>query len=275
MGYLFISYSSLDQDFVNRLLPSLNAAGYETWVDREAIHGGTMWRRQIVEGITGADAVLLLLSPNSVTSDNVRKELDIADEAKKPLLPIEAVRVVIPKEMTYQLAGVQRIDLATNFDRGVTRLLEALRQITEGGAPVSRQPESKAASQPQPQGEMTGQRAAPQPAAPLSEFDPVWFRPETKTSLLKAYSDSGRLVVTNNRVTFYKRKDAIEIDLHDIKTVELSRMSGDVANDWVVIRYGEPVRIAGFKDGSLMGWGRNTDQIFSAIKTAYEGQRRV
>lgn len=127
MAHIFISYSRHDTQIIDRLVRELEAAAVEVWIDREDIPGGAKWRRQIVDAIEDADAVLVALSPNAVESDNVRKELDIAEEAKKPVIPVEIRRVDIPKDMVYQLVGLQRIDLATSFDVGVKRLIQSVR----------------------------------------------------------------------------------------------------------------------------------------------------
>jgi TIR domain len=87
-------------------------------MDRAAILGGTKWRRAIVDAIESADADLLALSLNSVESDNVRKELDLTGEFKKTILPVEIQRTAIHKEISYQLVGLQRIDLSTDFSQG-------------------------------------------------------------------------------------------------------------------------------------------------------------
>jgi hypothetical protein len=87
-------------------------------MDRAAILGGTKWRRAIVDAIESADADLLALSLNSVESNNVRKELDLTWEFKKTILPVEIQRTAIPKEISYQLVGLQRIDLCTDFSQG-------------------------------------------------------------------------------------------------------------------------------------------------------------
>ena len=126
MGHLFISYSRRDTDVVNQLVNQLETAGYETWIDLEGIRGGDQWRRQIVEAVESADVFILALSKDSVTSINVRKELDLAEGKGLRVIPVEIKSVAIPAELKYQLVGLQRIDLVSDFDAGFVKLLEAL-----------------------------------------------------------------------------------------------------------------------------------------------------
>ena len=119
MGNIFLSYSRKDKEIVERLKRRFEAAGYDVWIDVEDIRGGDQWRRTIAEAIRQADTFLLLLSSNAVQSDNVCKELNLAEENKSRVIPVAISSVAIPPEMQYQLAGVQRIDLATNFEAGL------------------------------------------------------------------------------------------------------------------------------------------------------------
>ena len=99
---------------------------FRTWIDREGIGGGQQWRQTIVTAIQSSECVLLLLSPNSVSSRNVRKELDLADSANRKILPLEIMATPIPDDMKFQLAGIQKIELWRNPALGYNQLLETL-----------------------------------------------------------------------------------------------------------------------------------------------------
>ncbi|MGH8628855.1 MAG: toll/interleukin-1 receptor domain-containing protein, partial [Gammaproteobacteria bacterium] len=70
---IFLSYSRGDAQQADDWLRNLEQYGYRVWIDRESIRGG-LWMRTIVRSIREAQAVILLLSPNSAQSDNVRRE---------------------------------------------------------------------------------------------------------------------------------------------------------------------------------------------------------
>ena len=93
--------------------------------------GGELWKKRIVQAIEQARAFLILLSPNSVVSDDVRKELDIAENRKKLILPLVIAPMKIPPEMEYSLAGLQRIDFAADS--------RTLRSLTDPSTPELRQ----------------------------------------------------------------------------------------------------------------------------------------
>jgi hypothetical protein len=124
VGYIFLSYSRKDKGIAEQLENRLKAAGYEMWIDIEGIRGGDLWREAIVKAIDQADALLVLLSPNSVKSDNVCTELVLATENKTRIVPVDisTPRISIPSEMRYLLAGKQRVKYPSEFEK----LLEAL-----------------------------------------------------------------------------------------------------------------------------------------------------
>ena len=126
-GYAFISYARLDSEIVDTLIMRLNKSGYRVWVDRKGIAGGEHWRQEIVDAIENCAVFILALSPNSVRSENVRKEVDLADSANRQIVPIELQPITdLPAKLKYQLAGIQRINLATNFELGFRQVLDAI-----------------------------------------------------------------------------------------------------------------------------------------------------
>jgi hypothetical protein len=99
-------------------------------------------------------------------------------------------------------------------------------------------------------------------------FEDVWYRPGDRGLSLRAYSASGKLVISEQRIAFGDGGDAFEIDVTEIKSACWGKMAGDNFNEWVIVRYGSPERMAGFKDGSRLGWGTGTPSIMSALSSA-------
>lgn len=68
MAGLFISHSSADKPFVHRLAIDLVARGMPVWFDTWEISTGDSLQRLIYDGIGASDYLIVVLSPNSVTS---------------------------------------------------------------------------------------------------------------------------------------------------------------------------------------------------------------
>ena len=90
------------------------------------MQGGDLWKRQIVEAISTCLAFVIVLSPNSIQSNNVRKELDLADSNGRRVIPVMISKTDIPSVMQYQLAGLQIIDLSDSREKGLTLIIQSL-----------------------------------------------------------------------------------------------------------------------------------------------------
>jgi hypothetical protein len=124
----FVSYSRRDTEFVNHLVADLEGQKLKIWLDRGAIQVGEAWRKSIVEGIDKSEVFIIVLSPNSVASENVGIELTIAQDKHKRRFPVLYQQCNIPTDMQYQLAGVQHIDFTANqYYAAFAMLVAALR----------------------------------------------------------------------------------------------------------------------------------------------------
>ena len=124
MPDIFISYSRKDSEQALQLANRLRDEGMDVWIDQHGIDAATSWSNEIVQALDAAKAMLVLLSPASIQSDNVVRELSLAFEAKKPILPVVLEPVTLPTQFRYQLAGIQRAHLA-DYDA----ILRALRNL--------------------------------------------------------------------------------------------------------------------------------------------------
>lgn len=125
MADIFISYSSRDREQAELLAELLASAGLSVWIDQSGIGAATSWSSEIAEALEGCQAFLLLMSSNSLASKNVLKELSLAAEADKLIVPIAIEEVPIPTSFKYHLAGLQRTPFS-DLD-SVLRVLEPYR----------------------------------------------------------------------------------------------------------------------------------------------------
>ena len=109
MADIFISYSRRDSEQAIALAEWLRSAGASVWMDTAALAAAETWSAEIVTAIEGCSLFFILLSPDSVASVNVKKELSLASESKKVIVPIEVVPCELNQSMKYALAGLQRV----------------------------------------------------------------------------------------------------------------------------------------------------------------------
>ncbi|MFE4108661.1 AAA-like domain-containing protein [Almyronema epifaneia] len=115
---IFISYRSRDPDLslAQEFYNSLSAVGHNVFMAGASIRMGDNWPQRVNDALESADYFILLLSPQSVTSEMVIEEVrqakylhDIRKDHRPTLLPI---RVNLPMEipLNYDLRGyLQRI----------------------------------------------------------------------------------------------------------------------------------------------------------------------
>ncbi|HAH97907.1 MAG TPA: hypothetical protein DCO70_01130, partial [Verrucomicrobiales bacterium] len=124
---VFISYAAKDRDRVLGLVKRLRDAGVTVWIDQAGIDVSTMWSQEIVNAIRDCKVMLLSISPHSTESENVVKELALASERKKPIIPVYLEPADIPGTMEYQLAGIQRVEyFADNEDAAFRAMVRSL-----------------------------------------------------------------------------------------------------------------------------------------------------
>lgn len=106
---IFISYSRKDSEFARRLNDALQVQGKTTWFDQDSIASATDFQAEIRQGISGADNLVLILSPDSVASPYCRMELDYALELHKRVIPV-LWRRILPEEQHPAIRTIQWID---------------------------------------------------------------------------------------------------------------------------------------------------------------------
>jgi uncharacterized protein YjbI with pentapeptide repeats len=92
----FISYSSADQDFAERLHADLQGRGVRCWFAPHDIEGGKKIHEQIDEAIRVHDKLLLVLSQHSMASEWVKTEISHArqkeiTQGRQVLFPVSLV----------------------------------------------------------------------------------------------------------------------------------------------------------------------------------------
>ena len=136
----FISYSSKDQDFAERLHADLQSKGVRCWFAPEDMKIGDKIRARIDETIRIHDKLLIVLSEHSIESDWVEFEVETAlakerKEQRTILFPIRLDNYVMESTTTWA-AHIKNTRLIGDFihwrnhddyQKALTRLLRDLK----------------------------------------------------------------------------------------------------------------------------------------------------
>ncbi len=125
---VFISYSGADEKWADRLRSALAKYEVDVWDPASQIAPGENWGLKYGKALENSDAVVVLLSPDSVKSDWVRHEIQYAlssPQFRDRLVPV----VVRPTdEIPWILRKMKVIRATQNADETARRIADALRK---------------------------------------------------------------------------------------------------------------------------------------------------
>ena len=124
---VFLSHASADAEMARRVCAELERVGLPCWIAPRDIRPGGDWSEEILAGIDGASALVVLVSPTSNASRQVAREVERADDRGLPLLPFRLVDIEPTGRLEYFLSGRQWIDAFTPpFAARIEDLVEGL-----------------------------------------------------------------------------------------------------------------------------------------------------
>jgi hypothetical protein len=128
---VFISYSHADKTFVDKLAANLVKHNAHVWLDRWELNVGDSILNHVQQAIQDSDALLIVLSKTSVTSEWCKKELNAGlmrelGEKRVLVLPV----LVEDCEMPMFLREKMYADFRGKFADGLKPLVDALARVT-------------------------------------------------------------------------------------------------------------------------------------------------
>src|SRR5262249_34407170 len=107
---IFISYKREEEAFARQLHSAINSWGFHSWLDVNEIRPGQDWDTSIHAGLKSSPIVVGILTPESLTSENVLDEWGYALSTGKRLFLLW-LRSVPEEDIPPRYIRIQRIDL--------------------------------------------------------------------------------------------------------------------------------------------------------------------
>lgn len=123
---LFFSYSRKDTEKADVLCRLLDAMDIPYWIDRDGVYSGSNFKELIVKAISTTDIVLFLSSEHSNKSTNVAKEISIADQYNKIIIPVRLDSSPMHPKIAYDLVGIDFVDLFSFDEKSIAKLKSAI-----------------------------------------------------------------------------------------------------------------------------------------------------
>ncbi len=80
---IFLSHSNLDRSFADSIAETLRGHGIPVWYSQTNILGAQQWHDEIGEALKRCDWFIVVLSPNSVQSMWVKREVNVRPEQQQ------------------------------------------------------------------------------------------------------------------------------------------------------------------------------------------------
>ena len=120
MAKVFISYSKRDyigddgivirDNVVDKIIKSLSEHGIDFWIDREKLDPGETYATIIANSISDCDVFLFLSSRNANSSPWTLREISMAIDSGKTVLPVRLDHSKYAQPVSLYLASIQYID---------------------------------------------------------------------------------------------------------------------------------------------------------------------
>jgi hypothetical protein len=129
-GFLFISYSRKDQSFAKKLAGDLRRHGIPVWLDDLALRAGDNWPQIIAEAIDKCQAMLVIISPDSMASKWVGNELSLADKKGKSIFPLLYRQTSFPGWFELRFGNLQWADFSQgDYQANLNKLLNDMQDV--------------------------------------------------------------------------------------------------------------------------------------------------
>jgi hypothetical protein len=124
---VFLSYSEKDSDVAKELAAQLEKAGFDTWDPAEVRFPGDNWALRIGKALQESEAMVVLISPDSMKSKTVRQEIDYAlgsSRYKGRLIPV----VVKPtKDSPWILKKLPSVSIGGNVPKAIGQIADYIK----------------------------------------------------------------------------------------------------------------------------------------------------
>jgi hypothetical protein len=109
-GNVFISYSQPDRECAFEMVGQLEARGIRCWIAPRDITPASDWAAEIIDAISSARAMILVLSASSNDSPQVRREVERAVHKQLVILPFRIEDVRPSKSLEFFLSTQHWMD---------------------------------------------------------------------------------------------------------------------------------------------------------------------
>ncbi len=133
-GDVFISYRHCNADLVAPIEEELKKRGISYFIDRVGINYGMEYSEALTQAISDCKLLLLFWTPEVKGSDDIVKEVTLAQGLKKTVIPykIGDFNITEHRRLCYHIAHLSRYEVPTQTPETVAELVNRIEQALTG-----------------------------------------------------------------------------------------------------------------------------------------------
>lgn len=130
MKDVFISYKAEEVDEASWVKSTLETNGITCWMAPSCIPGGSSYALEIPQAIKQAKVFVLILSAKAQSSQWVSREVDLAINEGKIILPFMLENCALKDDFNFYLTNVQRYTAYENKVAAIEKMLKEIKALT-------------------------------------------------------------------------------------------------------------------------------------------------
>jgi len=132
----YLSYARPDRNLARKMVDGLRESGHEIWFDEFELTPGVGWGKEIEKALDASRAMIVLISPASMESKEVRREIEHALLSKNFAHRVLPVYVKPTRHVPWFLRTLKGVRVGTAPAKAIQRIKVALDHFEEQGEPV-------------------------------------------------------------------------------------------------------------------------------------------
>lgn len=135
---VFASYSRCDKDAVLPICKELQLRNTDVWIDLEGVYHGQNFKEVIVDAIEKSSIVLFFSSKDSNASHYVQREIAVAVETRKHIIPILLDDTKFAKSIQFDLCNIDYVNYTQRDAESVREIVDDIISyiVTENSWPL-------------------------------------------------------------------------------------------------------------------------------------------
>jgi TIR domain len=138
--FLFVSHVTEDRAAATQVVDELERRGVRCWIAPRNVRPGGTFDDDIADAIESCRAMLLIFSSQCNESEYIRREITVAGNANKLIIPFRIEDVEPKRGLSVRLANLHWIDAFVTRERAIDEVVHSVHAPCAGTPPQPSQP---------------------------------------------------------------------------------------------------------------------------------------